>query len=112
MAVVELLDEPGEPARASLGHDHPELWVAFEDAPGEQIDKGLEEIAHEEFGVFEDARGIAGGPLAQPAEEYRDVPREDDAGVFEQRPERLPSRIVELWLDVGDLQIDLAHAAF
>jgi len=33
--------------------------VAFEDAPGEQIDKRLEEIAHKEFGVLEDARGLA-----------------------------------------------------
>src|SRR6516162_3539869 len=64
MAVVKLLDEPGEPARAGLGHDHPELWVAFEDAPGEEIDKGLEEIAHEEFGVLEDAGRLAGGAVA------------------------------------------------
>src|SRR6266481_5015539 len=84
MAVVELLDEPGQPARAGLRHDHAELRVAFEDAPSEQIDKGLEEIAHEEFGVLEDARGLALGAVAQSAEKYRDVPGEDDPGIFEQ----------------------------
>src|SRR6266436_4387740 len=84
MAIIELLDEPGEPARAGLRHDHPELRVAFEDAPGEQIDKRLEEIAHKEFGVLEDARGLALGAVAHSAEEYGNVPGEDDPGIFEQ----------------------------
>src|SRR5262245_32685305 len=31
--VVELLDEPGQPSRAGLGHDHPQPRVPLEDAP-------------------------------------------------------------------------------
>src|ERR1700674_936619 len=50
MPVVEFLDEPGEPAGAGLGHHHLQFWVALEDAPGEQIDKGFEEVAQEELG--------------------------------------------------------------
>ena len=40
------------------------------------------------------------------------MPGEDDPGLFKQGPERLPGRIVEFRLNVGDLQIDLAHPAF
>src|SRR6266446_6465798 len=111
MAIIELLDEPGEPARAGPRHAHPKLRVAFEDAPGEQIDKRLEEIAHKEFGVLEDARGLALGAIAHSAEEYGNVPGEDDPGIFEQRPQRLPGRVVELGVDVGNMQIDLARPA-
>src|SRR5215472_4718397 len=35
VAVVELLNEPGEPSRAGLGHLHAQLRMPLEDAPGE-----------------------------------------------------------------------------
>src|SRR5262245_23214548 len=44
VAVVELLHEPGQPSRAGLGHYHPQLRVALENAPGEKVDEGLEEV--------------------------------------------------------------------
>src|SRR5215469_11406032 len=61
VAVVELLHEPREPSGAALGDDDFELRVAFENAPGKQIDKRFEEIGHEEFGILEHARRFAGG---------------------------------------------------
>src|SRR5207245_10835240 len=78
----------------------------------EEVDEGLEEVREEELGVLEDARGLAGDTIARLADEHRDVPREDDAALLEGLPERLPRRVVELGVDVGDHQIDLAHAAF
>src|SRR4029453_16831124 len=35
VAVVELLDEPGQPPGARLGHHHAQLRVPLENAPGE-----------------------------------------------------------------------------
>src|SRR6185369_11742817 len=96
VAVVELLDEPGQPSGAGLGHDHAQLRMSLEDAPGEEVDEGLEEVREEELGVLEDARRLAGGTIARLADEHRDVPREDDAAVLEGVPERLPGRVVEL----------------
>src|SRR6266478_9482918 len=85
--------------------------MALEDAPGEEVDEGLEEVRQEELGVLEDARRLAGDAIARLADEYCDVPGEDDAAVLERLPERLPGRIVELRVDVGDHEIHLAHAA-
>src|SRR5262252_4680189 len=84
VAVVELLDEPRQPARAGLGHHHAQLRVALEDAPGE----GLEEIPEEELGVLEDARRLAGHAIARLADEDRDVPGQDDAALLQRLPER------------------------
>src|SRR5215475_7850878 len=111
MAVVELLDEPGQPAGAALGDDDLELRMALEDAPGEQVDKRFEEIRHEEFGVLEHACRLAGSARVAIAE-YRDVPRKDDPGFLKRRPQLLPSRVVKLGIDVGDHQRDLPHPAF
>src|SRR5437870_1947799 len=111
VAPVELLDEPGEPSGAGLGHDHAQLRMPLEDAPGEEVDERLEEVREEELGVLEDARGLADGTVPRLADEHRDVPRENDAAVLEGLPERLPGRVVELGVDVGDHQIHLAHAA-
>src|SRR6266851_3105974 len=108
MAVVELLDQPGQPAGAGLGHHHLELGVTFEDAPGEQIDKRFEEISQKELGVLEDARRLAGDAVARLPDKDRDVPGEDDAGLFERAPQLLPGRVVELGVDVGNHQRDLA----
>src|SRR5262244_3321954 len=95
VAVVELLNEPGQPSRARFGHDHAQSRVALEDAPGEEIDEGLEEIREEELGVLEDARRLAGDAIARLADEHRDVPGEDDAAALLKRlPERLPGRVV------------------
>src|SRR5690606_11376145 len=44
MAVVELLDHPRHPADAALGDDDPELRMALEDPPGEQVDERIEEL--------------------------------------------------------------------
>src|SRR5205809_2959424 len=96
VAPVELLDEPGEPSGAGLGHHHAQLRVSLEDAPGEEVDEGLEEGREEELGVLEDARGLADGTVARLADEHRDVPRENDAALLEDLPERLPRRVVEL----------------
>src|SRR3989449_5647707 len=112
VAPVELLDEPRQPSGAGLGHHHAQLRVPLENAPGEEVDEGLEEVREEELGVLEDARGLAGGAIARLADEHRDVPRENDAAPLERLPERLPRRVVQLGVDVGDHQIDLAHAAF
>jgi hypothetical protein len=49
--------------------------------------------------------------IARLADEHRDVPGEDDAALLERLPERLPGRVVELGVDVGDHEIHLAHAA-
>src|SRR5206468_8063764 len=73
VAVVELLDEPGEPSRAGLGHHHAQSRMAFEDAPREEVDEGLEEV-RQELGVLEDARRLAGDAIARLADEHRDVP--------------------------------------
>src|SRR5207244_7059752 len=78
VAVVELLNEPGEPSRAGLGHHHAQSRVALEDAPGEEVDEGLEEVREEELGVLEDARRLAGDAIARLADEHRDVPGEAD----------------------------------
>src|SRR5262249_60455678 len=94
VAVVELLDEPGQPYRAGLGPDDAQLRMPLEDAPGEEIDEGLEEVRQEKLGVLEDARGLAGGAISRLADEHRDVPRQDDAAVLERLPERLPRRVV------------------
>ena len=88
-----------------------QLRMALEDAPGEQIDERFEEIAQEELGVLEHARRLAGGAVAGAADEHRDVPRQDDAARLERGPQRLPRRIVELRVDVGDHQVDLTHPA-
>ena len=56
--------------------------MALEDPPGEQIDKRFEEICHEEFGVFEHARRFTSDAATGFADKYRDMPGEDDAGVF------------------------------
>src|SRR5438094_1380263 len=85
--------------------------MPLEDAPGEEVDEGLEEVREEELGVLEDARGFAGDTIARLAGEHRDVPGENDAAGLEGLPERLPRRVVELGVDVGDHQIDLTHAA-
>src|SRR5215813_15457322 len=53
VTVVELLDEPGEPSSAGLGHHHAQSRMPFEDAPREQVDEGLEEVRQEALGVFE-----------------------------------------------------------
>src|SRR5262245_11144751 len=82
VAVVELLDEPGEPAGAGLGHHHAQLRVPLENAPGEEIDEGLEEVREEELGVLKDARGLTGDTIARLADEHRDVPRENDAALL------------------------------
>src|SRR6185312_1165183 len=111
VAVVELLHEPGKPAGSGLRHDHLQLRMPFKDAPGEKIDKRLEEIAHKELRVLEDARRLAHDTAAGFADKDRDVPGEDDARVLQRLPERLPSLIVELGIDIGDLEIDLPHPA-
>src|SRR3977135_1690200 len=85
--------------------------MALEDAPGEEVDEGLEEVREEELGVLEDARRLAGDASARLADERRDVPGEDDAALLERLPERLPGRVIELGVDVGDHEIHLAHAA-
>src|SRR5215813_14789951 len=85
--------------------------MALEDAPGEEIDEGLEEVREEELGVLEHARRLAGDAIARLANEHRDVPREDDAALLERLPEWLPGRVVELRIDVGGHEIRLAHAA-
>src|SRR3989442_13055804 len=85
--------------------------MALEDAPGEEVDEGLEEVRQEELGVLEDARRLAGDAIARLADEHRDVPGEDDAALLERLPERLPGRVVELRVDVGDHAIHLPHAA-
>src|SRR5262245_6129638 len=85
--------------------------MALEDAPGEEIDEGLEEVRQEELGVLEDARRLAGHSIARLADEHRDVPGQDDAALLERLPERLPGRIVELGVDVGDHQVHLTYAA-
>src|SRR5215475_10695276 len=110
VAPVELLDEPRQPAGAGLGHHDTQLRVPLENAPGEEVDEGLEEVREEELGVLEDARRLADGTIARLADEHGDVPREDDAALFEQLPEWLPGRVVELGVDVGDHQVDLAYA--
>src|SRR5580765_1650571 len=56
VAVVELLDEPGQPSGARLGHYDAQHRVPLENAPGEEVDEGLEEVGEEEFGVLENAR--------------------------------------------------------
>src|SRR5438552_29579 len=111
VAVVELLDEPGEPSGAGLGHHHAQSRMTLEDAPGEEVDEGLEEVREEELGVLEDARCLAGDAIARLADEHCDVPGEDDAAVLEGLPEGLPGRVVELGIDVGDHEVYLAHAA-
>src|SRR5215510_801039 len=111
VAIVELLDQPGKPPRASLGHHHAQSRVTLEDAPDEEVDEGLEEVRQEELGVLEDARRLAGDAIARLADEHGDVPGEDDAALLEGPPERLPGRIVELGTDVGDHEIHLTHAA-
>src|SRR5215472_7363798 len=73
VAVVELLHEPGQPAGAALGDDDFESRMAFEDAPGKQVDKRFEKIGHKEFGVLEHARRFAGGARVAIAE-YGNVP--------------------------------------
>src|SRR6202008_1979546 len=78
VAVVELLDEPGKPSRAGLGHHHAQSRVALEDAPGEEVDEGLEEVRQEELGVLEDARRLAGHAIARLADEDRDVAGRDE----------------------------------
>src|SRR5947207_4123951 len=83
VAPVELLDEPGEPSGAGLGHHHAQPRVPLENAPGEEIDEGPEEVREEELGVLEDARGLAGGATARLAHEPRDVPRANDAALLE-----------------------------
>src|SRR5438309_10359877 len=88
VAIIELLNEPGEPSRAGLGHHHAQSRVALEDAPGEEADEGLEEVREEELGVLEDARRLAGDAIARLADEPREVPGEDDAAVLERLPER------------------------
>src|SRR5690349_25102624 len=42
VAPVELLNEPRQPSGAGLGHHHPQLRVPLENAPGEEVDEGLE----------------------------------------------------------------------
>src|SRR5215813_113713 len=111
VAVVELLNEPGQPAGAGLGHHHAQLRVPLENAPGEEVDERLEEVREEELGVLEDARGLAHGTIAGLPDEHRDMPREDHPALLEHVPERLPCQVVDLGVDVGDHQIDLAHAA-
>src|SRR5207245_1004026 len=63
VAVVELLDEPGEPSGAGLRHHHAQSRMTLEDAPGEEVDEGLEEVREEELGVLEDARCLAGDAI-------------------------------------------------
>src|SRR5262245_33216766 len=111
VAPVELLDEPRQPSGAGLGHPHAQLRVPLENAPGEEVDERLEEVREEELGVLEDARGLAHLTIAGLPDEHRDMPREDHPALLEHVPERLPCRVVELGVDVGDHQIDLAHAA-
>src|SRR6516162_2122436 len=84
MPIVELLDDPRQPARASLRHDHAHLRMGFED------------VVHIEFGVLEYAGGLAGDTVAGTAQKHRDVPRQDEPGVFEGLPHRFPGRVVEL----------------
>ena len=90
VAVVELLHQPGQPAGAGLGHHHLQLRVAFQDAPGEQVDKRFEEIAQEELGVLEHAGGLAGDAVARLADKHGDVPGEDDAGLLERAATAAP----------------------
>src|SRR5206468_11886730 len=111
VAVVELLNEPGEPSRAGLGHHHAQSRVALEDAPGEEVDEGLEEVRKKELGVLEDARRLARDTITRLTDEHRDVPGEDDPTLLERLPERLPRRVIELGVDVGDHQIHLPYAA-
>src|SRR6185369_13543181 len=82
VAVVELLDEPGQPSGAGLGHHHAQAGMALEDAPGKEVDEGLEEVREEELGVLEDARGLAGDAIVRLADEHRDVPRQNDAALL------------------------------
>ena len=86
--------------------------MTLQDAPGEEVDEGLEEVREKELGVLEDARRLAGDAIARLADEHRDVPGEDDAALLERLPERLPGGVVELGVDVGDHEIHLTHAAF
>src|SRR5262245_246841 len=111
VAIVELLDEPREPSRAGLGHHDAQSRVPLEDAPREEVDEGIEKVREKELGVLKDARGVANSAIARLADEHGDVPREDDAALFEQLPEGLPGRVVELGVDVGNHQVDLAYAA-
>src|SRR5215472_12466276 len=105
MAVIEFLNEPGQPAGTSLGHDHAQTRVAFENAPGEEIDKRFEEIVEEALGVLEDAGGLAGGAAARHRQEYGDVPGQDNAALLQRAPQRFPARIIELRLALCDHQI-------
>ena len=76
-------------AARELGHHHAQLRVPLEDAPGEEVDEGLEEVREEELGVLEDARRLARGTIARLADEHRDVPGENDAALrFAQEIER------------------------
>src|SRR5215469_7253679 len=111
VAVIELLDEPRQPAGAGLGHHHAQLRVSLENAPGEEVDEGLEEVREEELGVLENARRLAGDAIARLADEHRDVPREDDAALLERLPDRLPRRVVELRIHIRDHEIHLAYPA-
>src|SRR6516162_5493236 len=110
MSVIELLHEPGQPARASLGHDHAQTRVAFENAPGEEINKRFEEIVEEALGVLEHAGGLAGGATARHRQEDSDVPGQYNAALFQRVPQRFPARIIELRLALCDHQIDLPDA--
>src|SRR5205823_9229211 len=109
VAVIELLHEPGQPAGAGLGHHHLQFWVPLEDAPGEQIDKRLEKIVEEAFGVRKHAGCLAGGTVAWLHTKHRDVPGQDDAGLFERGPQRLPSWVVEFRVHLSAHQADLAY---
>src|SRR5262245_65185158 len=52
VAIVELLDEPGQPPGARLGHHYAQPRVPLEDAPREEVDEGLEKVCEEELGVL------------------------------------------------------------
>src|SRR5262245_1105702 len=93
VAVVELLNEPGQPPGARLGHHDAQSAGALAKAPPEEVDEALEEVPEEELRVLEDSRRLAGDAIARLPDEYRDVPGEDDAAVLERLPERLPGRV-------------------
>src|SRR5262249_58501263 len=65
VTVIELLNEPREPSGAGLGHHHAQLRVTLEDAPGEEVNEGLEEVREEELGVLEAPRRLAPDALAR-----------------------------------------------